>query len=53
VVMGRTPSLTVAKVELCASVGGWRDAWGVRREVEAELVAGREGILGKRDLSGA
>lgn len=51
--MGGTPSLTVPKVELWASVGGWRDARGVRREVEAELVAGREGILGKRDLSGA
>lgn len=51
--MGGTRSLAVPKVERWASVGGWRDAWGVRREVEAELVAGREGILGKRDLSGA
>ena len=45
--------LTVLKAELWASVGGWRDARGVRRKVEAELVAGREGILGKRDMSGA
>jgi len=51
--MGGTPSLTIPKVERWASVGGRRDPGGVRREVETELAAGREGILGKRDLSGA
>lgn len=51
--MGWRTSLGIPKVEGRASVGGSRNAGGMGRKVEGELVARREGILGKRDLSGA
>jgi len=51
--MRGTASFGIPKVEGRATVARMRKARGVWRKVEAELVAGRERILGKRDLSGA